>query len=578
MASRGQSVTVTYVAWNTSTNQGQTLDAANHVIRLVKDGTSAAPTNAASEVDSTNAPGVYKLTLTTTEATADCVVVCGKSSTANVSIMPLVIMFEQLPTAAGGAANGLLIAGSNAATTFNGTAASGATPATAGLTLVGGAASTTGGGVAAPGLSATGGAGAATTNGAAAGATWTAGGTTTVSGNDGAVFTGTGNGNGSTFAHAGTGKDINGALTRCTLVDTTTTVTNGVTVTTNNDKTGYSLTQAFPTNFAALGISVGGHITTVDTTTDLTNAPTTGDFTAAMKTSLNAATPASVTGSVGSVTGAVGSVTGNVGGSVVGDVEGKVLGGGASVLTGTGVRAVDASGNALGTAANQTTIITDIGLCQQAGAAVTLPTIPANWIDAAGIAAGALNGKGDWLLAANYTAPPTAAQIATAILTDTTASDLATVGSIGHIIATQLGGALVNSVFTAAALANAPSGNTTVAGYAAGQDPATLVLDALAANHNTANTIGARINSAGSGADPLLNPASGYLSDSIGYEMHWLFQRANADEKIDTTSSPGWNIVYYVQGTTTELLRQRLLDLSGNPIKLATTIVAQTVK
>ncbi|MDE2468142.1 MAG: hypothetical protein KGL35_05235, partial [Bradyrhizobium sp.] len=89
-------------------------------------------------------------------------------------------------------------------------------------------------------------------------------------------------------------------------------VTAGVTVTTNNDKTGYSLTQAFPTNFAALGISVGGHITTVDTTTDLANAPTAGDFTAAMKTSLNAATPASVTGSVGSVTGAVGSVTGNV--------------------------------------------------------------------------------------------------------------------------------------------------------------------------------------------------------------------------------------------------------------------------
>jgi hypothetical protein len=46
-----------------------------------------------------------------------------------------------------------------------------------------------------------------------------------------------------------------------------------------------------------------------------------GDFTATMKTSLNAATPASVTGSVGSVTG-------NVGGNVVGTV--------ASVVTKTG--------------------------------------------------------------------------------------------------------------------------------------------------------------------------------------------------------------------------------------------------
>lgn len=61
-------------------------------------------------------------------------------------------------------------------------------------------------------------------------------------------------------------------------------------------------------------------VTTTTTATNLTNAPTAGDFTATMKTSLNAATPASVTGAVGSVTGAVGSVTGNVGGNVVGSV------------------------------------------------------------------------------------------------------------------------------------------------------------------------------------------------------------------------------------------------------------------
>jgi hypothetical protein len=62
-----------------------------------------------------------------------------------------------------------------------------------------------------------------------------------------------------------------------------------------------------------------------------------------------------LSGSVGSVTGAVGSVTGNVGGNVVGSV--------ASVT-----------------------------------AAVILPSIPANWITAAGINAAALNGKGDWSL------------------------------------------------------------------------------------------------------------------------------------------------------------------------------------
>lgn len=72
-------------------------------------------------------------------------------------------------------------------------------------------------------------------------------------------------------------------------------------------------------------------VTLVGTTTNLTNAPTAGDFTAVMKTSLNAATPtvtvsgdfsatmkaslnastpAAITGAVGSVTGSVGSVVG----------------------------------------------------------------------------------------------------------------------------------------------------------------------------------------------------------------------------------------------------------------------------
>lgn len=75
---------------------------------------------------------------------------------------------------------------------------------------------------------------------------------------------------------------------------------------------------ATPTNITA------GVITTV---TNLTNAPTAGDFTAVMKTSLNAATPASIAG-------AVGSVTGNVGGNVVGSV-GSVVGLTASNLDAT---------------------------------------------------------------------------------------------------------------------------------------------------------------------------------------------------------------------------------------------------
>lgn len=44
-----------------------------------------------------------------------------------------------------------------------------------------------------------------------------------------------------------------------------------------------------------------------------------------------------------------------------------------------------------------------------------LPSIPANWLTAAGINAGALNGKGDWLLASGYTAPLDAAGIRSAV-------------------------------------------------------------------------------------------------------------------------------------------------------------------
>lgn len=91
---------------------------------------------------------------------------------------------------------------------------------------------------------------------------------------------------------------------------------------------------ASPTNITA------GTITTV---TNLTNAPTSGDLTATMKTSVGTAVAASavasvtgnvggnVTGSVGSVVGAVGSVTGNVGGNVVGTVAGVTPASAASI-------------------------------------------------------------------------------------------------------------------------------------------------------------------------------------------------------------------------------------------------------
>lgn len=200
--------------------------------------------------------------------------------------------------------------------------------------------------------------------------------------------------------------------------------------------------------------------------------------------------------SIGSVTGAVGSVTGNVGGNVVGSV-GSVT------------------------------------------AAVVLPSIPAGWITGTGIAAGALNGKGDWLLAANYVTPPTTAQIAAAVWDDPTAGgDFSVAGSIGKLIVTDVVTAIPTPAQVASAIWQDPTAGAdfavagsigkllssgtlaTVNGYSTGQDPATLVWNAVASAFNTAGSMGQKLNAAGGAADPLTNPVPGnYAAGTAGYEI-----------------------------------------------------------
>jgi len=53
-------------------------------------------------------------------------------------------------------------------------------------------------------------------------------------------------------------------------IPTVTSVTNGVTVSTNNDKSGYSLTQAFPSNFSTLSIDGSGRVLLQPTQTGVT--------------------------------------------------------------------------------------------------------------------------------------------------------------------------------------------------------------------------------------------------------------------------------------------------------------------
>lgn len=79
-------------------------------------------------------------------------------------------------------------------------------------------------------------------------------------------------------------------------------------------------TITFPTT-ATLASTTNITAGTITTVTNLTNAPTAGDLTATMKTSVTTAATAA-TPVAASVTGAVGSVTGNVGGNVTGTVAG----------------------------------------------------------------------------------------------------------------------------------------------------------------------------------------------------------------------------------------------------------------
>lgn len=85
---------------------------------------------------------------------------------------------------------------------------------------------------------------------------------------------------------------------------------------------GAGLTALGDTRLANLDATVSSRLApagTLATVTNLTNAPTSGDLTATMKTSVTTAATAA-TPTAAAVTGAVGSVTGNVGGNVTGSV------------------------------------------------------------------------------------------------------------------------------------------------------------------------------------------------------------------------------------------------------------------
>lgn len=109
MALYGNSLVVPYDAWDTDTNAPAAGDAANHTIRLVRDGVAVAATNTPSDVED----GVCAIALTAAEMRCGSCKVKGTSTTANVIILPLTILTERGPSA-----NTVTVTVSDGATVF----------------------------------------------------------------------------------------------------------------------------------------------------------------------------------------------------------------------------------------------------------------------------------------------------------------------------------------------------------------------------------------------------------------------------------------------------------------------------
>lgn len=232
-------------------------------------------------------------------------------------------------------------------------------------------------------------------------------------------------------------------------------VTSPVTVGTNYDKAGYSLATA-PPSAAQVAAAVWTDVVA-------------GDFTAANS-------PGRIL--VGRLGGAFSGDTSQFTATALANAPGGSGGSGADPWLAMlpGAYAAGTAGYILGNRLDAA-VSTRSTFAGGAVASVTLP-----------VTVGTNNDKTGYALA---TAPPTAAQVATAVWTDTTPTDLQTAGSPGRILVQQLGGAFTPnvSVFTAAALANTPPGP-------AEPDPWTTVLPGVYASGSAGRILGAFLDAA----------------------------------------------------------------------------------
>lgn len=220
-------------------------------------------------------------------------------------------------------------------------------------------------------------------------------------------------------------------------------------------------TDTIPVNPASTTNITAGTITTV---TNLTNAPTNGDLTATMKTSVTTAATAA-TPTAAAVTGAVGSVTGNVGGNVVGSVAsvagavGSVTGNVGGNVTGSVGSVVGAVGSVTGAVGSVTAAVTVGTNNDKTGYGLSSAAVQAIW-DAATSALTTVGSVGKWILdkldvvlstrlaSASYTAPLDATGTQSAAAAALTAYDPPTKAELDSAVAPLATSANVSAVET----------------------------------------------------------------------------------------------------------------------------------
>lgn len=102
MPAKGQSLTLTYTAWDTQAQAYKTGDTAHHTLYWTKDGATAATINSPTAVTTPADVGESNIVLTAGECTANFGKLVGVSSTANVIIIRISIAFESGLLAAAG--------------------------------------------------------------------------------------------------------------------------------------------------------------------------------------------------------------------------------------------------------------------------------------------------------------------------------------------------------------------------------------------------------------------------------------------------------------------------------------------